>query len=323
MQNADNIIQKRNESPLTFKNRIRKLLQNESFQSYVLAAIPILLVIVFSYLPMFGLVIAFKDYKYSQGIFGSAWVGLENFKFLVLSNDFPRITWNTVSMHMLNMFFGTVSGIVVGILLYNLSSRRATKIYQTLMITPNFLSWVVVSYMAFAILHPEHGVLNSIITALGGDAVDWYSKPKAWPAILVTTNTWKKVGMTSIYYYATLMSIDTSLIEACRVEGGNRYHEIRHVMIPHLVPLVVVLTIMTFGDMFRSDFGLFYQVTRNVGALYETTDVLDTYIFRTMRVIGDMGLASAAGLLQSVVGLILVTIVNAIVKRIDPDKSLF
>lgn len=323
MQNTDNIVQKRKETPLAPTGKIRRLLQNENFQCYVLAAVPLFLVLLFCYVPMFGLVIAFKDYKYSQGIFGSKWVGLENFKFLVLSNDFPRITWNTVYMHFLNMIVGTASAIVVGILLYNLSSRRATKLYQTLMITPNFLSWVVVSYMAYAILQPQYGVLNQIITAFGGQSVDWYSKPKAWPAILVTANTWKKIGMSSIYYYATLMSMDTSLLEACRVEGGNRYHEIRHVMIPHLVPLIVVLTIMTFGDMFRADFGLFYQVTRNVGALYETTDVLDTYIFRTMRVIGDMGLSSAAGFLQSVVGLILVTLVNTIVKKIDPEKSLF
>ena len=297
--------------------------KSDNFQCYTLAAIPLFLVFLFSYVPMFGIIIAFKDYKFSKGIFGSEWVGLENFKFLVLSNDFPRITWNTLYMNFLFIVCGMAAAILVAVLLHGLSSRGSTKVYQTVMITPNFLSWVIVAYMAYALLHPQYGVINGIITSMGGKAVDWYSKPKAWPFILLICNVWKHVGMNSILYYATLMSIDVSLFEACKLEGANRFQIVRHIMIPHLVPLIIILLIMSIGSIFRADFGLFYQITRNVGTLYETTDVLDTYIFRTMREIGDMGLSTAAGLLQSFVGFVLVILTNTAVKKIDPEKSLF
>lgn len=314
-----------NESTIMPKkqSKFRKLINSENFQCYVLAAIPILLVIIFNYIPMFGIVIAFKDYVYNKGILGSDWVGLNNFKFLVLSNDFARITWNTLYMNFLFITVGKIAAITVALLLYNLTSRRNTKVYQTIMITPHFLSWVIVAYMAYAILHPQFGILNGLLSAFGIQPVDWYSTPKAWPVILLIANVWKGVGMNSIIYYATLMGLDHSLIEAAKIEGANKFQVIKHIMIPHLVPLIIITTIMDIGGIFRADFGLFYQLPRNVGALYETTDVLDTYIYRTMRVIGDMGLSSAAGLLQSAVGFVLVLITNTIVKSIDPDRSLF
>lgn len=303
--------------------RIVNCLRSDSFQCYTIAAIPLLLVFLFCYVPMFGVIIAFKDYRYDLGIFGSKWVGLDNFKFLVLSKDFPQITWNTLYMNILFIIIGTIAAVALGLLLYHLTSRRATKVYQTILITPNFLSWVVVSYMAYAILHPQYGMLNMLIEHFGGKGIDWYSTPKAWPVILVIASVWKNFGMDSVIYYATLMGVDSSLYEAAKIDGANQRKVIWHIMLPSLVPIITILSIMKVGGIFRADFGLFYQLSRNVGALYETTDVIDTYIFRTMRVMGEMGLSSAAGLLQSVVGFVLVIATNAIVKKVSPENSLF
>ncbi len=303
--------------------RMMRMLKSDSFQCYTIAAVPLLLVFLFCYVPMFGIIIAFKNYRFDLGIFGSEWVGFENFKFLVLSRDFPRITWNTIYMNILFIVIGTTAAVGLGVLLYHLISRRATKTYQTILITPHFLSWVVVSYMAYAILHPQNGLLNVVIEKLGGTGVDWYSTPGAWPPILVIFAVWKGFGMDSVIYYATLMGVDSTLYEAAEIDGANRWKVVKHIMIPSLVPIITILGIMKIGGIFRADFGLFYQLSRDVGALYETTDVIDTYIFRTMRVIGDMGLSSAAGLLQSVVGFILVIITNAVVKKVSPDNSLF
>ena len=177
--------------------------------------------------------------------------------------------------------------------------------------------------MVYALLNPGLGLVNRCIEAFGYEAVDWYSKPDAWPWILTITDVWKGVGMNSVVYYAALMGISSELFEAAEIDGATRFKKIIHITIPSIVPLIVMLTILRIGNMFRADFGLFYQVTRNVGTLYKTTDVLDTYIFRTMRVINNMGMSSAAGLLQSVVGFILVMITNKLVKKYDSDMALF
>lgn len=294
-----------------------------TFQVYSLAAIPILLVAIFSYLPMFGIIIAFKNYRFDEGIFGSKWVGLENFKMLVLSNDFFVITRNTLLLNALFIVCGMISAILLAVLLYELTSRAATKVYQTVLITPHFLSWVIVGYMAYAILHPQHGYLNQLLAVFGAESVDWYSKPDVWPAILTISSVWKHVGMDSVIYYSALMAIDASLYESADLDGANGVQKTLYITLPEILNLIVLLTILKIGNIFRADFGLFYQITRDVGMLYPVTDVIDTYIFRTMREIGDMGTSSAAGLLQSVVGFVLVMITNAVSKRIDPDYGLF
>lgn len=290
---------------------------------YAMCSIPVLLVLVFNYLPMYGLVIAFKNYKYSLGIFGSEWVGFKNFEFFVTSSDFLRLVRNTVGLNAIFIVFGIVCAVILSIMLYELKSRLATKIFQTTLLTPHFLSWVIVSYMLYGFLHPQYGILNSFMeNTLHIQPLDWYATPNVWPLILTIASIWKHVAMDSILYYAALMGIDSSLIEAARIDGAGKFKIYRHIILPELVSLITILTIMKIGNIFRADFGLFYQLPRDIGILYPTTDVIDTYIFRTMRVIGDMGMSSAVGFLQSIVGFVLVILTNYVSKKVT-DTSLF
>lgn len=288
-----------------------------------MAALPIIQIFVFCYLPMFGLIIAFKDYRFNTGILGSKWVGLDNFKFFVTSADFSRIAWNTIYMNFIFIIMEIIFGVLVAVLLFEISSRKATKVYQTILITPNFLSWVVVAYMVYAFLSPEYGFINTVLQNLGFDKINWYGEAKYWPAILTISFLWKSVGMKSIYYYAGLMGIDTSLFEAAQIDGANKFQQVRYIMIPCIRQLVVMLFILSVGNIFRADFGLFYQVPKNVGVLYSATDVMDTYIFRSLKEVGDMSMTSAAGFLQSVIGLVTVLITNAIAKKVDSGSALF
>lgn len=305
------------------QTRKKKRLKKNELELYSLCIIPLLSLFIFNYIPMFGIIIAFKDYRYNLGILGSRWVGFNNFKFFFETGTFKTILWNTLSMNMIFIVVGTASAILVAILLFEISSRNATKVYQTLLITPNFLSWVVVSYMVYAFLNPQYGLINVLLKHMGKEAVDWYAKPNAWPVILTISSVWKGVGMDSVVYYAALMGLDTSLFEAAEVDGASKFQVTMKIIVPLLIPLISVLTILKIGNIFRADFGLFYQLTRNVGLLYSKTDVIDTYIFRTMRVVGDMGMSSAVGLMQSVVGFILVMLTNHISKKINPDNALF
>ena len=300
----------------------KKRFKREYFELYALMAIPILLVLVFNYLPMGGIVIAFKNYKFNKGIWGSAWVGLKNIEFFFKSDVIWRITRNTIVLNLLFIGVELLCGLAIAVLLYEVVSRRAVKVFQTTLITPNFVSWVVASYIVYAILNPNSGILNSIIEAFGGTPVDWYSNAKMWPVILVICDVWKHVGMGSIWYYAALMGVDTTLIESAKIDGANRWQVMKQILIPLIVPIIVIRFILAIGGIFRADFGLFYQVTRNVPLLYETTDVIDTYIFRAMREDGNMSMSAAVGLLQSIIGFIMVMITNAITKKINPDNAL-
>ena len=308
------------------KKRIR--LTSSDWQLYSLCVIPILLVFIFCYLPMGGVIIAFKNYKFNLGLLGSKWVGFKNFEFFFKSSVFAQLVRNTLFNNVLFIITGVIASVIVAILLFELKSRNATKTFQTLLITPNFMSWVIVAYMVYAILNPSYGYLGQVLEGLGMAKIDWYSKPAAWPVILTITSVWKNVGMDSVVYYAALMGIDTSLFEAAEVDGANRFKRTLHIVIPSLVPLITMLTILKIGNRFRADFGLFYTVTQDGanGNLYQTTNVIDTYIFRTFRentTANSYGLTTAVGLLQSVVGMILVIITNHAAKKIDADLALF
>lgn len=288
-----------------------------------MCTLPILYIIIFCYIPMIGIIIAFKDYRFASGIFGSEWCGLQNFKVFLNSADFLNVVWNTVKMNAILIIAGNAAAMCLAILLYNLKSSLSAKIFQTCLISPNFLSWVIASYMVFAFLSPSNGTLNRMLVAMGTESVDWYSTPGAWPYILTIASVWKSFGMESILYYAALMGISPELFEALSIDGGKKWHKIRYIMVPEMVPIICIKLIFAVGGIFGGDFGLFYQVPRDVGALYSTTDIIPTYIFRMMRVNGEMGISTAAGLIQSVVGLCLVLGTNAVVKKIDPERSLF
>lgn len=311
----------------TGRKRKRRLTKSDR-QLYSLALIPVLIVFIFRYMPMGGLIIAFKNYKFSRGIFGSEWVGLANFEFFFKSNVFVQLVRNTLFNNILFILFGTAASLLVAILLFEVKRRSATKVFQTLMITPYFMSWVIVAYMAYAILNPSYGYLNQLLALLGIQGPDWYSKPNAWPAILTVTYVWKNVGMDSVVYYAALMGLDTSLFEAAEVDGANKLQRTLHVVLPSMLSLISILTILKIGNIFRADFGLFYTVTQDgaSGNLYQTTNVIDTYIFRTFRenaAGNSYGLTTAVGLLQSVVGMVTVLLTNWGAKKIDPDIALF
>lgn len=294
----------------------------ENCELGLLALPAVVLVALFGYLPMFGIVLAFKDYKVPKGIWGSDWCGLKNFEFFLTSKDAPRVIRNTLSLNLLFIFVGILCAVVFALLLYEVKKSYQVKIYQTFAILPVFLSWVAVSYIVYALLEPTKGIFNQLITSMGGDPVQWYSEARYWPLILLVTYVWHAVGLDSIIYYAALMGIDSELFEAAEVDGANKLQRVIHISIPHLVPIVTIMAILAVGKIFRADFGLFYNVTRNVGALYPTTDVMDTYVFRALRN-GSIGMSAASSVIQSVVCCITLLVTNGIVKKVSPENALF
>ena len=299
------------------KKRIR-----DDAQLLTLSAPAIILLLIFCYVPMFGIVIAFKDFKPILGFWDSQWVGFKNFEFLFMSQDFSRLVTNTVGYALIFIALKIVLGVVVALLLYEIVNRKALKFYQTSMIMPNFLSWVVVGYISYILLNPSSGMFNQIIRAFGGEGVSWYSEAKVWPFILPVVNSWKSIGMDSIMFYAALMGLDSELFEAATIDGATKWQQVRKISVPLLAPIVCIIGILAMGNVFRGDFGLFYQIPRNVGALYPTTDVIDTYVMRGVMQ-GNIGTTASVGLVQSVVGLIMVVGTNLIVKKLDPENSLF
>ncbi len=300
----------------------KKLKYKKNLKLFTMTLPGMIHLLLFAYLPMFGIIVAFKNFKYTQGIFGSPWCGLDNFMFLFKSNDFIRIIRNTLGYNIFFIFFGMFCSVFVAIMLFHIKKRAAIKFYQTAMLLPHFVSWVIVSYIAYIFLNPSYGLVNTLLGKLGIEGIQWYAEPKAWPFILTFFNEWKKVGMSCIMYYSVLIGIDTGMLEAAEVDGANKVQQIIHILIPTLVPTMIILAIMNVGSIFRGDFGLFYQLPRDVGVLYEVTDVLDTYIYRALKS-GDIGMSSASGFLQSVVGFATVWTANAIVKKIDKDSAMF
>ena len=306
----------------------KKKITAKEWQLYSLCIIPILLVLIFQYIPMFGIIVAFKNYKYNLGILNSPWIGFKNFEFFFSSNVFLQLLRNTLLNNLIFIVSGILSAVFVAIMLYELKSRAYTKVFQTLMITPHFMSWVIVAYMVYAILNPNYGYLNQLLGVFGIETIDWYSKPEGWPIILTVCNVWKHVGMDCVVYYAALMGMDSCLIEAAEIDGANKFQRTMHIVLPSLVPLITVLTILKIGGIFRADFGLFYTVTQDGanGNLYETTNVIDTYSFRVFKgnaAGNSYGLTAAVGLLQSLVGMVLVILTNKCANKIDSDLGLF
>ncbi len=290
---------------------------------FLIMCLPVMFyVICFKFLPLFGMVVSFKDYNYIDGIWGSPWVGLKHFEFFFSSNDVYHILGNTVGYFFLFYIVKTICSIAVAFMFYFVASNKALKYYQTVYTLPNFISWVLVAYIAFTLFSSEYGMMNTIIEAFGGEGISWYSEPKYWPVILLFFHVWQAVGMNCIIYYAALMGIDESLIEAAKLDGANLRQIIWHIMIPTITPIISILAILAVGSIMTAGFGLFYQVPMDSAALYPTTDVIDTYIYRTL-VSGNMGQTSAVGMFQSLVGGFLLLTVNGIVKKISPDNAVF
>lgn len=280
--------------------------------------------IINNYIPMAGLVVAFKKYNVRAGIWGSAWNGLENFKFLFATSDAWVITRNTILYNMAFIIINTVIGIIFAIFICDVLNKKLKKIYQSAILFPYLMSAVIVGYIVFAFLSQSTGIMNNtILSALGIDPVNWYSEAKYWPFILIFVNTWKGVGYGCLIYISTINGIDPSLYEAAMLDGASKWKQIRNITLPSLVPTVITLTLLNVGRIFYSDFGLFYQVPRNSGLLFSTTNVIDTYVYRGLMESSNVGMSAAAGFYQSLVGFALVLLANFIVRRFSRENALF
>ncbi|OWR30041.1 sugar ABC transporter permease [Saccharibacillus sp. O23] len=282
----------------------------------------------FSYLPLAGTIVAFKQYRFNRdgfwaSIARSEWVGWDNFKFLFSTSDAYTITRNTLLYNLAFIVLGLIFSVLMAIILSELVNRKLSKLYQTGMFLPYFLSWVIVGYFVFSFLSMDRGLLNQILGWFGMDPIQWYSEAKYWPYIMVVVNLWKSIGYSSVVYLAAILGIDKSLYEAAMIDGANKWQQIRNITIPLLTPIMTIMTLLAVGKIFYADFGLFYQVPRDSGTLYAVTNVIDTYVYRGLMTTGEIGMSAAAGLYQSVVGFALVMISNYVVRRMDKDSALF
>ena len=280
------------------------------------------------YLPMFGIVIAFKNYRafrpntFWNNIVRSEFVGLKNFQFLN-SPDTLVMVRNTLGYNLLWILLGLIISVAFAIMMSELTTRFLAKTYQTMMFFPYFLSWVVASYFVLAFLDPTSGMIPSMQKAAGQPVTSFYHETTWWPLILTLCNLWKNLGYSSVLYLAAITGIDTSQYEAAAVDGASKWQQILHVTLPNLRPMIVILLIMNIGKIFNADFGLFYNVPQNSGSLYPVTQVVDTYVYRAYANTHNLGMSAAAGFLQSAVGLLCIVGANGLVRKIDPESSLF
>jgi len=292
---------------------------------FYLMMLPALVILFFNnYLPMFGILIAFKKVNYQIGIWDSPWVGFKNFEYLFLTKDAWIITRNTLAYNALFIVLNLVFPLAFAILLNELRSKFMAKLHQSIMFLPYILSYVVISYLVYGFISPEHGYLNkTLFPLLGIEEINWYFEQKVWPWILPIINTWKNMGYYAVIYLAAIVGLDDELYEAATIDGANKWQQMTRITVPLLTPIITIMTLLQIGRIFNADFGLFYLVTRDSGVLFPVTNVIDTYVYRTFLTVGDVGMSSAAGLLQSVVGFVLVYFSNWVVRRINSENALF
>ena len=277
-----------------------------------------------NYIPMAGIIVAFKKYNARLGIWKSPFCGLANFEFLFASSDAWTITRNTLLYNLAFIVLNTVVGIIFAIFICDTFNKKLKKIYQSAILFPYLMSAVILGYIVYAFLSQSTGIVNnSILSTLGKDAVNWYAEPKYWPFILIFVNTWKGVGYGCLIYISTINGIDPSLYEAASLDGATKWQQIKNITLPFLKPTVITLTLMSVGRIFYSDFGLFYQVPRDSGLLYSATNVIDTYVYRGLMKSGNVGMSAAAGFYQSIIGFIIVLTANGIVRKVSKENAMF
>lgn len=293
-------------------------------RALLLMALPaVILFLMFSYAPMFGLVLAFKKFDY-QLVFRSPWCGLENFRYIFLVGDtFWRITRNTVGYYIMFTVVGTVGNIALAIGIHEFAAKRAGKLFQSCMILPTFISYIAVSFIVYACLKGQTGLINRLIIVMGGSSHNFYLEAEKWPVILLIVNTWKNIGYGSVLYLSVLTGIDPALYEAAALDGANARQKMWYVTLPMLIPMAVIMTLLGLGSIMHSDTGLFYQVTKNTGALYKTAQVLDSYVLNSIMSGTDYSSTAATTFYQSVIGTIMVIGTNCIVRRFAPENALF
>lgn len=292
--------------------------------AFLLMALPgAVWLFVFCYMPMGGLVIAFKNIDYAKGILGSDWAGLKNFEFLFKSPDLLVILRNTLGYNIVIITVGAIIPTIFSVGFSQLRNKRGGKVYQTLIMLPYFISWIVVTYIVYSFLSYRTGLVNHVLQAFGKEPVDWYANVGIWPFLLIFLALWKSVGYTTVVYIATIAGIDTSLYEAASIDGANKWQQIWYVTLPELSSVIIIMLILAIGKILNADFSLFYNVPMESGALLPVTNVISTYVYRALMINADIGMSSAAGFFQSVVGFVLVIGTNMIVRKIDEEKSLF
>ncbi|KAA1185053.1 ABC transporter permease [Paenibacillus sp. B2(2019)] len=311
--------------PEQLKRRKRFTWRKQDFELTLLAIPTTIWYILFCYLPMFGIIIAFKQFKISGGfisnVVNSPWVGFKNFEFLFKSNDAWIIIRNTIGYNIIFIITGIVLPVLFAIMIGLLHNRKASKVYQTMMFLPYFLSWVVISAVGWAFFSFDKGILNQFLGNIGHDPVNWYMQPEYWPYILVLLNIWKGIGYGMIIYLATITAIDSSYYEAAVIDGASIWQQTRFITLPLLKLVIVMMFILSVGRIFYTDFGLFFQVTRDSNSLYNVATTVDVLVYKQLKS-ATIGMASAAAFVQSVLGCITILSANWIVKKVDPDSAM-
>ena len=279
-------------------------------------------VILFGYVPMAGVVIAFKDYNFMQGIWNSPWAGLQNFEFMFRTNTIWTVIRNTLWLNALFIVTGTVAQLILAILFCEIRNKMVKRVTQSIVILPHFISWAVIAMFLTGFLNPN-GIVNQLLSAVGGEAVKFYSRAELWPGILTILKIWQGAGFGTIVYIAVITGLSQEMYEAARIDGANRFQQIWYLTLPLLKSTVILLTIMAVGNIFRGDFGMIYAVTGDRAMLYSTTDVIDTYVYRIFRTNNSLDMSTAVSFLQSLVGLVMVMTTNFIVKKVEPESALF
>ena len=303
------------------KNFGAELKKNRALFLMILPAA--IIIIIFSYLPMSGLVLAFKDYRYNLGVFGSEWNGLENFRFLFESGTGWLITKNTILYNLLNLVTSQGLAILIAVAITEMKVIPFKKVTQSVIFFPYFISWVIVGTFVYNIFNYETGLLNTILTTFGADKVNVYSMPWVWPIIICVFNAWKWSGYNSVIYIAAITGIDTECYEAAQIDGANIFQRIRYITIPGIKPTIITMLLLNVGRILRGDLEMFYQIVGNNGQLFNATDVIDTYVFRSLTTSANLGMTAAATFYQSILCFIIIMVVSAIVKKIDKDMALF
>ncbi|MBQ6551172.1 MAG: sugar ABC transporter permease [Lachnospiraceae bacterium] len=306
------------------KKKKVKLFKKEYIPLFLMALPGFICLLIWRYLPMVGVIISFQNFNVVKGIFGSPFVGFRNFEFLFATTDSFVITRNTVLYNLVFIVVNMLLAVILAMMLSEIRSKNAAKLFQTVYMLPYFLSWAVVAIIANAFLDRSNGVVNHLRGQAGyTNLVDWYQRKSLWPPLIVFVNAWKEVGYRTVLYLAVISGISREYYEAAVLDGATRFQQAKYITLPHLRFIIGITLIMSMGSIMRGDFGLFYTVTQDSGPLYPVTDIIDTYIYRGLKNMSNLGMTTAAGLYQSVVGMVMILVVNAIVNKIDPDSSMF
>ncbi|CAM4007519.1 ABC transporter permease subunit [Paenibacillus alkaliterrae] len=277
-----------------------------------------------NYIPMYGVILAFKQYNYADGIFGSPWSGFDNFKFLFNSPDAYTITRNTIGYNIVFIFLNLVLALLTALLINEIKEKVVSRFYQSMFLLPHIVSMVIVAYLVYSFLNMESGLINRLLDKwLDKEAIAWYSEAKYWPYVLVIVNAWKHVGYLSIIYFAAIIGIDKEYYEAATIDGAGKWRQMTRITLPLIAPVITTMTLLSVSGILRSDFGLFFQVPMNTGALLSTTNTIDTFVYRAMLTLGDIGMSSAAGIYQSFISLLLILAANYAVRLVNKQDALF